>query len=1132
MPLFVSESLSEMASRPSGDSVRSFKGQESSLWRREPEGAASTLLRAVVATQARFGAASGAEPLFQDLWNAAAELRREHDRYELILQGAIDGIWEWEAGKQELYCSWSIRRTLGYEAADLPAMYDAWADLLHPDDRKTVREEVEAHLAYKRPFAAEFRVRAKNGQYLWFRARGQAAWNEQGKAVRMAGSISEITALMCADQALREGEARMRAILDHAVEGILTVDEETRIESFNRAAERMFGYSESEVLGWELHRLMAPLPSDASDGRRTAQPAGLNFTAQGLEVTGRRKDGTSFPLEISTSATVLGERHLFTAILRDISERKRLERRTTTLHSITQILAQSKTVSEATSAITEAVGWSLGWDLAAIWLEASSEKVLRCAASWRSDGQRAGADLLAPGQASFSCGQSEADRVLSTGDIVWVDLPPDAAPRPGASGARLAGLTALLCPIYVNDVIRGVIEVATAGQVARDEELIKLMKAASSQIGQFLERTRAEDALRVAKEAAEQASRAKTDFLANVSHEIRTPLNAILGVADLLWESELDDEQRQYLSLFRRAGSNLLGLVNDLLDLSKVEAGQLELKNVAFDVREVVAQALESSAVSAYEKGLEMVGRVSPRVQGCMSGDPARLRQVLVNLLSNAVKFTARGEVVLDVDLDPQMSGADALVFTVRDTGIGIPDDKIDAIFDRFSQVDASSTRVHGGTGLGLAICCRLVELMGGRIWVRSELGVGTVFHFTAQFEPMVDDPTATGWIAPPAVARASERKRSKVLVVEDHAATRDYLVEILGDTGNSTAHASTGSAARAAIEEAERQQAPFDAILVDAKIKSSDGFDLLEWMRKSSARAKKSILLLPADAKANETGAVRDSGFACYILKPAAHNRVIASVALVSRNATRTPPSGPSPEPPASAVRSLDILLVEDHPDNRLIVLSYLKKLPHRVIVAENGEAAVNAFKSGSFHVVLMDMQMPVMDGYEATRTIRKFERDHGRKPTPIIALTAHALQEEVERTKLAGCDAHLGKPIVKATLLAALDEYASAATPADEDLLAKIDPDLLDLVPGYIQNRLRDVVACREHLEKGRFEEIRVLAHGMAGSGGAYGFDEITRIGRMLQTAARGLDGRTCSQSLDELDAYVRRIQAAYGQ
>ena len=518
--------------------------------------------------------------------------------------------------------------------------------------------------------------------------------------------------------ALREAEARMRAILDRAVDGIVTMDDQGRIESFNRSAERMFGYTAAEVLGTEVGRLIAIVPIDDDEQKWPLSAPDPEHSLQGVQVEGRHKDGTEIPLEISLSTVVVGERRLVTALLRDISERRRQESRTTAQQAVTKILSQAKSIEEATHGIVAALGASLGWQFVAIWLQPREGNLLHCAASWRSDPVKFDAIYRATQVIGFPRGEGIVGLVWASGEPVWTDTFQDDAIPERAVPARRDGLqSALACPIVINDEVLGVIEILSTKALRRDEDLVDVIKAFGSQLGQFIERKEAEDALRVAKEAAEQASRAKTDFLANVSHEIRTPLNAILGVADILWESELDDEQRQYMSLFRRAGANLLVLVNDLLDLSKVEAGQIELKKVAFDPREVVAQALESTSVGAYEKGLEMVCRVSTRVPSSLFGDPARLRQVLVNLLSNAVKFTSGGEVLIDVERDPGSNDPGALLFSVHDTGIGIPPDKLDAIFDRFSQVDASSTRVHGGTGLGLAICRRLVDLMGGRIW-------------------------------------------------------------------------------------------------------------------------------------------------------------------------------------------------------------------------------------------------------------------------------------------------------------------------------------------------------------------------------------------------------------------------------
>ena len=482
-------------------------------------------------------------------------------------------------------------------------------------------------------------------------------------------------------------------------------------------------------------------------------------------------------------------------------------------------------------------------------------------------------------------------------------------------------------------------------------------------------------------------------LLAIVSHELRTPLNAILGAVELLWESRLSEEQAGHLDLCRQAGANMLALVDDLVEVAMAEAGHVKLQIVPFEVREVVDGAIETISEEAWKKELELQAHVSPDVPAVLAGDPARLRQVLLNLLSNAVKFTRRGSIRLEVRPAPEGERPDVLLFSVKDTGIGIPRKNLESVFDRFSQVDASSTRAHGGTGLGLAICRHMVSLMEGRIWAESEMGKGTVVHFTARFGR------------------------------------------------------SPGGAPR------------------------------------------------PSRVPPPKLSSVKDRG--------------------------------------AAVAPAIAVLLAEDHPDNRLIVTAYLKSIPHRLTVAENGEQAVKAFREGTFDVVLMDIQMPVMDGFEATRRIRAFEREHGRRKTPVIALTAHVLNEEIDRAAAAGCDAHLAKPISKAALLAALERHAPPPAPpaprGEEDLLAKVDPDLMDLIPGYIQNRFRDVAACRARLGPGKFDEIRVLAHGMAGSGGAYGFDEITRIGRILETAARVSDAAACAGAIDELEAYVRRVHAA---
>ncbi len=892
--------------------------------------------------------------------------------YQQIVQQLDEGIVVADMTGRVVTWNAAAQQLLGWEKQEAGQPLETLlAPLLTPEDRARLAEEghVLVHLS------GPGQPRVVEIHQVQMGLRGNLT---MGTLLRLA----DVTERERVQAALRENEERLRRLVDFLPVGLAIHDGQV-IRFINPAGARMLGaQSPQELIGMPVADRIHPEDRDRAIARIHQLQKGESVPVAEERLI--RLDGRVFPADITATPMVMEGRPMNLVVFQDASARREAERRLRELESIYR------------QAIGAVGGVPYRLDLREgrfVYMDPRIQDLLG----------------YAPEELTPELFRAQIEDVIMRGPLA------DCSPQEAVHQVRdlAQGVWRADYRIRTRD---GQIRWLTDASVElRDEEGHSV-----GSIGILLditERKQLEEALRQAKEAAEAANRAKSAFLANMSHEIRTPMNAIIGLTSLLLDTELDPEQRDYVETIRVSGDVLLHLINDILDFSKIEAGHMELADEPFDLFTCINEVMDLFAAQATEKGIELAYLVDARTPHTIRGDATRLRQILINLVGNAVKFTEQGEVVLTVETQPQEGDRHLLHFAVRDTGIGIPPERMDRLFQVFSQVDASTTRRYGGSGLGLAISKRLVELMGGHIWVESREGEGSTFHFTVPA------------LAVPAQDRVSARcaalRGKRVLIVDDNPTNCRILARQLEHWHMVPTAVTSGE------EALERLRAePFDLVLLDGHMPQMDGFAVAQAIRQDPALAHLPLVMLTSMGDLRSAGQALTSRLDAYLTKPVKQDRLHETLFRVlsgrSDELEGTPTSSPFRRRSSGEGHPLRVLLVEDNPVNQKVTVRILERLGYRPDVVSNGREAIQALEEHTYDVVLMDVQMPEMDGLEATRHIRAHLAPD-RQPT-IIAMTANAMVEDREACLAAGMDHYICKPVRVEELAATLEAVQTA--------------------------------------------------------------------------------------------------------
>lgn len=966
------------------------------------------------------------------------ELRESKNRFEQLAEQARTITWEVNANGLYTFVSPVIEQVLGYQPDELVGkkhFYD-----LHPaDTREAVKTAAFEVFVRKHPFLNLInRVQSKTGEILWMSTNGIPLIDEHGTLIGYRGNDTDITERKQAEEALNQSDSLQRVLIDNIDAGVVVIDPTTyQIERSNVKASEMFGARVDQIVGCVCHKFICP----AEKGCCPVADLGQNI--DNCERVLLRADGRQMSIVKSIRRIQIDGHEKLLETFIDITQLKQTEAELELQIQMQKMLIKLSSafinlplekVGEAINTALSELGAFVGADRAYVFEYMDDQQTCRNTHEWCAEGIKPQKDDLQSVPLTIMPDCLEAHRKGKT-----IRIPGIFALKPEEHTRQILEVQGIKS-LFTVPMMDGASCIGFVGfdavqtSHAYTEAENRLLSVFAQTLVNIRHRHTKENALSISRKQAEAANMAKSDFLANMSHEIRTPLNGVIGMTSLLLDSQLNTEQRNFAKLAMSSADNLLSLLNDILDISKIEAGKLQLEMREFSLRNILEEAVASLAMRAQQKGVEFICAVAPDVPNSLIGDPIRLRQVLVNLAGNAVKFTDQGEIVLRVTLaETQVSDASGrsdlsngpcvlpashrLHFSVRDTGIGISKNTFDKLFKKFSQVDTSTTRRFGGTGLGLTIAKQLSEMMGGEIGVESEEGLGTTFWFTACFNAseLVDTNSGESMVRP-----NSDIQGAYVLVVDDNETNRQVLTAQLHAWGVRTQVASDGPQALQVLRQAQREGVCFHAAVLDMQMPRMDGIALAKVIRYEPAYASMRLVLLTSVDHPGGTVQVKEAGFTAWLTKPVRSselynilNDILTGQLLLS--ACEVPSAERAPAEAVAIKHSLSarVLLVEDSPVNTMVATKYLVKLGLTVDAVENGFAALEALTQFTYDLVFMDVQMEGMDGYETTRRIRVSADKRYNPSIPIIAMTAHVMQSDREKCLAAGMDDYVSKPI-----------------------------------------------------------------------------------------------------------------------